>query len=196
MDNSYVVSTRDRIIQATLELIKKDGFQNVTVRKIANNANVNIASINYHFGSKDAVINEALKLVTDELMNCFNILEAKDLSAELRLRKFLQDYSDVITKYPDIIKSFISLLMNNCDVPVPYGDFLKETGLNLLVEAIKEIHPDEEDSLISMRTIQLMGCTAYPVLLGSHLQVSASFDFNSQEQRYIYLEMLLKSIVK
>lgn len=196
MDNVYIVSTREKIVRSTLDLIKKNGFQNVTVRKIANNAKVNIASINYYFGSKDAVINEALKHVTDELLGSFGILEAKDLEPELKLRKFLQDYSDVIDKYPDIIRNFISLIMNNCETQITYKDFLKETGFRLIKEAIQELHPNEDEATVKMRVMQLMSCTGYPILLGHNLIDISSFDYSSQEQRYKYMELLLNSIVK
>lgn len=52
-------SKKDLILQTTLELIKNEGIEQVTVRKIANRANVNAALINYHFGSKDKLLNDA-----------------------------------------------------------------------------------------------------------------------------------------
>ncbi|MCX7711224.1 MAG: TetR/AcrR family transcriptional regulator [Clostridia bacterium] len=196
MDITASHTTRERIINATLELIKKDGFQNVTVRKIASSANVNIASVNYHFGSKDAVITEALNHVTSAMINSFNILEVKNLAPELRLRKFLQDYSDVIQKYPDVIKNFISLIMNNCEIEIPYAHFLKDAGFTLIKNTIREIKPDEEESTVRMRTIQLLSCTGYPILMGNWLQEISSLDFNSQEQRYKYMELLLNNVIK
>jgi TetR/AcrR family fatty acid metabolism transcriptional regulator len=51
--------TRDKIIAAARELFEEKGFDSTTVREIAAGAGVNVALINYHFGSKDALL-EAL----------------------------------------------------------------------------------------------------------------------------------------
>ena len=45
-----IPNTKDRILNSTLYIIGKEGFQNVTIRKIAATADVNVASINYYFG--------------------------------------------------------------------------------------------------------------------------------------------------
>jgi AcrR family transcriptional regulator len=45
-------STKERILAATIELLERDGWDAVTVRKIGAGAGVNIALVNYHFGSK------------------------------------------------------------------------------------------------------------------------------------------------
>jgi AcrR family transcriptional regulator len=45
-------STRERLLAATIELLERDGWDSVTVRKIGAEAGVNIALVNYHFGSK------------------------------------------------------------------------------------------------------------------------------------------------
>ena len=50
MDN-----TKTKILEATEKLIMKYGWEKVTFRMITSEAGVNLAAINYHFGSKDAL---------------------------------------------------------------------------------------------------------------------------------------------
>ena len=53
---------------ATAErLFALHGFQNVSVRDITAEANVNLASVNYHFGSKDALLFDIFRRRTTEL---------------------------------------------------------------------------------------------------------------------------------
>lgn len=56
--------TRTRLIAAARTLFAERGFQNATIREIAARANTNLASINYHFRTKDdlyrAVLRDAL----------------------------------------------------------------------------------------------------------------------------------------
>lgn len=48
--------TKERILDAAEQLLAEHGFGGTSVRGIASEADVNLASINYHFGSKEALI--------------------------------------------------------------------------------------------------------------------------------------------
>jgi AcrR family transcriptional regulator len=54
------VSTADRLVDATLECLRERGLVATTSRHIAAAAGANLQSITYHFGSKDALIGEAM----------------------------------------------------------------------------------------------------------------------------------------
>lgn len=55
--------TRDRILDAAESLFADHGFRDVSLREITKEARVNIAAVNYHFGSKDALTAEVLARV-------------------------------------------------------------------------------------------------------------------------------------
>src|SRR6201991_4611571 len=50
--------TRTAILTAAERLYAERGFSDVTLRDIVAEANVNLAAVNYHFGSKDELIAE------------------------------------------------------------------------------------------------------------------------------------------
>ncbi|MBX3680469.1 TetR/AcrR family transcriptional regulator [Cognatazoarcus halotolerans] len=50
--------TRSRILDAAERLFMEHGFDGTSMRMITGSANVNLAAVNYHFGSKDALIQE------------------------------------------------------------------------------------------------------------------------------------------
>src|SRR5512136_2269286 len=50
--------TRSAILAAAERLYAERGFSDVTLRDIVAEANVNLAAVNYHFGSKDELIAE------------------------------------------------------------------------------------------------------------------------------------------
>jgi AcrR family transcriptional regulator len=52
--------TRERLLDAVEALIADQGFQPLTHRLIAQRASVHVALLNYHFGSKEQLIEEAL----------------------------------------------------------------------------------------------------------------------------------------
>ena len=54
-------STKDRILGAAEELFAQHGFAGTSLREVTSRADVNIAAVNYHFGSKDNLINEVFR---------------------------------------------------------------------------------------------------------------------------------------
>jgi AcrR family transcriptional regulator len=52
--------TRRRILDAAERLFAREGFEATSLRQITAAAHVNLAAVNYHFGSKDALIREVL----------------------------------------------------------------------------------------------------------------------------------------
>lgn len=60
-------ATKQAVFNAAERLFALHGFQNVSVRDITAEAGVNLASVNYHFGSKDALLFEIFRRRTSEL---------------------------------------------------------------------------------------------------------------------------------
>ena len=54
-------STKDRILHAAEELFAQQGFASTSLRQVTSRADVNIAAVNYHFGSKDNLVNEVFR---------------------------------------------------------------------------------------------------------------------------------------
>lgn len=59
--------TRDRILDAAESLFVEHGFEATSMRMITSRAGANIAAVNYHFGSKDALIQEVFERRLTEL---------------------------------------------------------------------------------------------------------------------------------
>ena len=66
-DEETHAATKAAVFGAAERLFALHGFQNVSVRDITAEAGVNLASVNYHFGSKDALLFEIFRRRTAEL---------------------------------------------------------------------------------------------------------------------------------
>jgi AcrR family transcriptional regulator len=66
--------TRKRIIDASIHLFGLKGFTGASTREIAKVANVNIASLNYHFRSKQNLLQEVSAYVIEEFEQRFATL--------------------------------------------------------------------------------------------------------------------------
>jgi AcrR family transcriptional regulator len=59
--------TKGRILDAAEDLFIEHGFEAMSLRQITSHADVNLAAVNYHFGSKEALIHSMLARRLDKL---------------------------------------------------------------------------------------------------------------------------------
>ena len=72
--------TRTRILDAAEELFMQHGFEGTSMRLLTAKAGVNLAAVNYHFGSKDALIEAVFRRRLDP-MNQARLAELEKLEA-------------------------------------------------------------------------------------------------------------------
>jgi AcrR family transcriptional regulator len=60
-------STRERILGVAESLFARHGFAGASLRQVTSAAKVNLAAVNYHFGSKESLIEEVFRRRLDEL---------------------------------------------------------------------------------------------------------------------------------
>jgi AcrR family transcriptional regulator len=67
--------TKQTILEATVDLIRNEGFSCATMRNIAAKAETNLALVNYHYGSKEKLLADAVKMLLSTFDDAFNVLE-------------------------------------------------------------------------------------------------------------------------
>ena len=75
--------TRTRILDVAEELFMQHGFEGTSMRLLTAKAGVNLAAVNYHFGSKDALVEAVFRRRLDP-MNAARLAELDKLEAEQR----------------------------------------------------------------------------------------------------------------
>jgi AcrR family transcriptional regulator len=108
--------TRTRILDAAEELFMLHGFEGTSMRQLTAQAGVNLAAVNYHFGSKDALIEAVFRRRLDP-MNAARIaaldeLEAagRTLSPDTIIRAFVGEGLRMIEDVKTGGRNFIRLL--------------------------------------------------------------------------------------
>lgn len=153
-----MTSTKQKILDSAEELFADHGFSETSLRMITAKAEVNLASVNYHFGSKKTLI----QAVFDRFMQRFTT----DLSLEMdRL-----DKSETELKVIDVLSTLIK--------PITQLDNLRPDGagvfMNLLGRAYAETQGHirrfamEHYSLVLKRFTQLLHTTS-PNLLPTEM---------------------------
>lgn len=100
-------SPRERIVLATILCIEQFGVSGATIRRIADSAGVNVAAINYYFGTKERLLEAAL---AQTLLEAFPkaLEELREFIAqhggriEAGTRAFFRDHLTNAFRYPRI----------------------------------------------------------------------------------------------
>jgi AcrR family transcriptional regulator len=108
--------TRTRILDAAEELFMQHGFEGTSMRQLTAKAGVNLAAVNYHFGSKDALIEAVFRRRLDPMntarIAALDALEAagRPLSPETIIRAFVGEGLRMIEDAKTGGRNFIRLL--------------------------------------------------------------------------------------
>ncbi len=110
--------TRARILDVAESLFVLHGFEATTLRMITSEAQVNLAAVNYHFGSKEALVEEVFRRKLTGL-NALRIaeldrLEAAAGGAAVKPRQIVEAFFGVSVRMADDVagggRSFMRLL--------------------------------------------------------------------------------------
>lgn len=97
-------STRERLLRAAGEVFAAQGFREATVREICEKARVNVASVNYHFRSKEALYSEVLSFAFEESQQRYPWNAAADVDAE------------PVDRLTDFIGTFLRRLLDDSEL--------------------------------------------------------------------------------
>ncbi|EJW20112.1 TetR/AcrR family transcriptional regulator [Paenibacillus alvei] len=159
------LDTKGKILSAALDILKQEGFEHITIRKIAARSNANIALINYYFGSKDMLINEAIKELLSGFRSAFDVLDERSISPLARLRTFLIQYVQVIQQYPEIITRTMTAGAAMFASQQEYGEFLQAVGFVKVKHTLQEITQEGNSETLTMMMMQLFGAVFLPVMM-------------------------------
>ena len=100
--------TRRLILEAVVTCIDKYGIDKVTTRKIALEAGTNIASINYHFRSKDDLLEEALSMTIKHMLeDVFLAIDDSTQSFEAALASVVFYLLDGNRRFPGVSRAHL-----------------------------------------------------------------------------------------
>ncbi|HPH97571.1 MAG TPA: TetR/AcrR family transcriptional regulator [Anaerolineaceae bacterium] len=182
--------TRQLILQAALQLLETADLQQVTVRKISALAGVNVAAVNYHFGSKDQVILEALQIPRGRFGQAFARLQQSPLPPRERLLEFMHACCETVFAYPNLVKAFINQSLS-AGFEQEYTAFIRQEGLLILTQTLAELQPQADAETLRMKAFQLMSSLFSMLLVGPITGPSVGLNFNDPAARSRYIQAIV-----
>ncbi|MGH7631362.1 MAG: TetR/AcrR family transcriptional regulator [Gemmatimonadales bacterium] len=181
--------TRDRLISVTARLFAEAGYHGTTTRRIAQEADLNEVTVFRHFGSKDALIREALRVVARESRPLLD-MAATDPVAELN-RWALACFTDFY-EHRNLIRRLMGEMVERPEIAPGLCEDTNEEFFQLVrfLEALKARGLVAEDVHSEAAAGMLIGA-----LLSNALWRDLLPDMPPpQENVRLYVELLLRAV--
>ena len=132
-----MAETRLRLLENAAMVFAEHGFDAATIRMIAGRARVNVAAVNYHFGSKDSLYREVLRHVRRLAYEKYPTNYGLDEGAtpEERLHAYVSSFL-LRTIGEDCVPGFGLLMMRELVAPTSALNMIVDEGIRSLFDQL------------------------------------------------------------
>ena len=186
---------KEHIMDVTTQLIQEaDGDINqITIRRIAERAQVGLGLINYHFGSKDKLILECIQRIINNVVHCFTPEEKTygENDDKYRLVDWAKQVYDFL--FENRVISMMSIMGDMQDYHATCNSVNTQRGLAL---ALANITDDKQKRMLVFTLTSIMQVA---FLSGEYSKEIIGYDLYKKEERDLFIdtvvEMLFDGIV-
>ena len=167
--------TRERILDAGERLFMAHGYEGTSMRQITSEAAVNLAAVNYHFGSKESLMQEVfrrrLDWLNEERMRVLGEMECAAAGKPLKPSQIVDGFFGTLLRMADDEErggvTFLRLLGRTLTEPSEFiRTFLAHeyaTVMDRYKEALFKALPDVPKADIVWRFHFMLGATSYAI---------------------------------
>ena len=175
MAEAKTVDTRERILDAAERLFMAHGYEGTSMRQITSEASVNLAAVNYHFGSKESLMQEVfrrrLDWLNEERMRVLNSMESEAAGKPLKASQIVDGFFGTLLRMANDEErggiTFLRLLGRTLTDPSEFiRTFLAHeyaAVVNRYKEALFKALPDVPKAEIVWRFHFMLGATSYAI---------------------------------
>ena len=129
---------KEKIIETTIKMLEKsDGnIENITIRGIAETVGIGTGLINYHFGTKEKLIQICVKQIISNVITVFRPQIHQDLDETGRIKETAKQVMDFLVTNPEISK--ISILGDMVNPMIMDNTMKTVTGFLTVINPGKE----------------------------------------------------------
>lgn len=185
--------TRSRILDAAEVLFMEHGFDGTSMRMITGRAGVNLAAVNYHFGSKEALMQEVfrrrLDWLNEERMRVLNAFEREAAGKPLKPSQIVDGFFGTLLRMADDEKrggmTFLRLLGRTLTDPSEFiRTFLAHEYAEVVdryKEALFKALPDVPKAEIIWRFHFMLGATSFAIAGTDSLRLVTDWQLEDAE---------------
>lgn len=150
------------ILNTVIELISSKPLSKLTIREIASKSSMNVAAINYHFGSKEILLNETMKYYWSSLCRIYEkIMTEKNLSPQT-IHAYCKEIMYFYYRSNGILRSEQSLFSEHgMDEDTKQRIELQFNAISHLILSIK---PQTRKEDLVVKSVRFISTLAHPAL--------------------------------
>lgn len=178
---------KGKIMAAVRDLLSEGcPIEDITVRKIAQRAEVGIGTVSYHFHSKDKLVYEVIAAQMVDLAGGLHPSEGAGTPLE-RLRRFFNQTADIALQYSEIFRAQLSYDIVNGDMSICY----------FITPLLKEhFGRSKSDLEIKIMALQMIAALQMILLKMEDFQRYAGVNIRDAKQREEAIDILLGTVIK
>jgi AcrR family transcriptional regulator len=183
MTEEETTSTSKRILEAAITCIEKDGIENLTTRRIAEEAGTNIASINYYFRTKDRLVAEALSMTLQHMLDdLYEWIDKPALSFIDALEEVFFYLIDGGLRFPRIIMAHMYAFLVEKNYDTPAVSAMHEIFERLVKRAVNEL-PDVKEQDVRTALSQVVASVFFFTLSPDFFRPVSELDLSQPKMR-------------
>ena len=187
------VDTRQRIFDAAERLFMAHGYEGTSMRQITGEASVNLAAVNYHFGSKESLMQEVfrrrLDWLNDERMRVLDELERTAEGKALKPSQIVDGFFGTLLRMAEDEQRggmvFLRLLGRTLTDPSEFiRTFLAHeyaAVVDRYKEALFKALPDVPKAEIVWRFHFMLGATSYAIAGTDALRLVTDWQIEAED---------------
>lgn len=189
---------RSLILDTANDIIAKEGFDKLSIRKIANRIDYSPAIIYHYFQDKDDILNHVMKKGYQKIISALSSVQVSSDQPVERLRELTCRYIQAALQMPD---EFKAVQLNSSPPILEYTASLfkgasgKKPALGILAQCLKDIYKDNDlDHSTIELTAQVIAASTFGLIIRLILEKDIGED---QRQKLIdrYIKMVVDGMI-
>jgi TetR/AcrR family transcriptional regulator len=175
------VSVKERIMESAIELFARKGYSATGLREIVGGAGVSVAMVNYHFGSKQALLEAVLDRFFEGLYSVAEEILVGEDPPELKMRRYLRAIVGAFRRNPDLVRIAMTELPIEMPGIVQFKAERVTRMLGLVAGHILPSLPEEVRRRIRLEVVgpAIVGMLTFHFLMRPVIQNAFQMEFDS-----------------
>jgi len=188
------INTKNKIIDVTIKLLKKEkDVTKVSMRKIASEADIAVSVINYHFQTKQNLVNIAVdQYINQVISESSNTSDFNELTIEEQIRVRIKDATNFIANNPGISRVSVLNDLNN-----PKMDDNSSKLFQSILKQLEVYYQDRLDEVQLKILVQQQIATVQEIFLRNEIfNEQTGLDFYDEKDRQQIVDTLIDQILR
>lgn len=189
-----IITTEQKIIMAANKLFIRKGYTATGTRDIADEANINLALINYYFDSKENLFKEVVQKELKTLLNTVkSILSDENITSEDKIISITENYTNLLLEKEHLL----IVILNELSVNKKLFANITQSTYRIRKPMIKKQFEDNNSGISDTDlVINMMSLIVFPFIAKSLIISSGLINENEFEEYVIRRkEKILKWII-